>query len=195
MHPPTGVRNLKLLVGDIGTSYRQRMLPPAGVIVLLIAACAVWLHASQDLLAAATASMFFFSGCVVNWTRRKRLMLPGWRTAGLLAAVYASLDGTPGFNGLATILAVAGLVALVDLGLYVSRAIGEARQLNQQVRSMDERDLLELLPDEARADARRWQAGDDSKSDELALVLHLSALWKAMGNQQARDQAHGMVTL
>jgi hypothetical protein len=194
MNPPTGIRNLKLLVGDIGASYRQRMLPRVGVIVLLIAACAVWLHASQDLLAAVAASVLFFSGCIVNWPRRKRLMLPGWRTAGLLAAVYASLGGPSDYADVVQpALALVGLLAFVDMALYVLRAISEARRLNEQVQNMDEHDLLALLPDEARADARRWQAGDDSKSDELGLVLHLSAFWNALRTQQTGEQAHGIV--
>lgn len=199
MNAPVGDRNLKRLVGDVGASYRQRMLPPGGLVALAVAACAVWTHASPDLLTALTASLFLLTGCVVNWPQRRRLMLPGWRTAGFLGSLYLGLGGTSSASGLVQlVLVLGGLAALIDMALYLARTLGEAEQLNQRVAGMDEQTLLALLPEEAHADASRWLAGDDSKAAELALVLHLSVLWKALGSLQQTGQhehrTHGALT-
>lgn len=196
MTSPAGDRNLKRLVGDVGASYRHRMLPPIGFVALAVAASAAWMHASPDLLAAAAASACLLAGCVSHWPHRKRFVLPGWRTAGFLASLYTGLGGASRFDELAQpALALVGLMALVDMGLYVSRTIGKAEQLNEQVRNMDEHDLVALLPDEARADARRWQAGDDSKAAELALVLHLGALCMMLGVHRPDRNPHGIAAL
>lgn len=187
MNPPAGERSLKRLIGDVGASYRRLMLPPAGVLVLAVAACGIWLHQSREPLAAMAGSMFLLGGCVAQWPHRKRLTLPGWRTVGLLASLCGGLGGTAGLHALPqAILMLGGLAALVDMGAHVSRTLAAAKRLNRRLGEMDERDLLALLPEEARADARRWQAGDDGRSAELALVCHLSALWILLGRERAR---------
>lgn len=193
---PSGARDLKCLVGDIGASYRRRMLPPLGLVLAAMAAGAAWMQASPNLAAAAAGTSFLVTGCVVNWPRRRRLSFPGWRTVGLLASAYAGFGGALFPERLCiALLALGALAALADMGLYVLRTFGEATRLAEQVEHMDEHDLLALLPDQARDDARRWQAGDDSKAAELAVVIHLGALWMALELQRTHRHEHGMALL
>ncbi len=55
-----------------------------------------------------------------------------------------------------------------------------ARQLQGAADSLDDAQLLALLPADAAQLAQRWRAGDDRHAPELAVVMHLAVMHAAL---------------
>lgn len=181
MPPSARQRSLTSLIQDVGRAYLRRLLPPAWLALAILAAACAWMALSAHDLIALSALAIALGGLLVNWPRRAQRAWPLWRTLAL--ALAASLEAVPGWahhellrGSLFAIATASTLHALVHLAGSVRLSL----RLQRSARSLDEASLLAALPADAREDARRWCAGDDSKSKELSLVVNLAALWAAL---------------
>lgn len=180
MTEATQPRSLRQLVGPVGAQYLQRALPPGGVWVMLVLLSGV---ASLGTLPALAATAVVASAVVAQWPQRGTLWPGHWRVVGL--AVLAMLAWAPEPDLLSYWFEHG--VALVLLTLAAATAAGHvlqarrlARRLQQAADAMDEQRLLSLLPDEAASLALAWRAGDDSRGEELAVVMHLAVMHAAL---------------
>lgn len=177
-------RSLRQLVGPVGSDYLHRAVPPAWVWALLAASVGVALLVELPAMAAAA---LLASAVVVYWPRRQRPALGIWRLLGLVGLAVAAWVPEP--DGLAQwfehglSLAMMGLAGASTLA-HLVQARRLSRALQRAADAMDDQHLLALLPDEAAQAARQWRAGDDSRRQELAVVMHLAVMHAALAPQR-----------
>lgn len=171
-------RSLRQLVGPVGADYQRRALPPGWVwAVLGVLLAATWLSE----LPATAAAALVASAVVVHWPQRGRTHWLGWRLPAL--AVMAALLWGPEVlsqwfeHGLAVALMS---LASLSIGVHVWQSRQLARQLQGAADSLDDAQLLALLPADAARMAQRWRAGDDRHAPELAVVMHLAVMHAAL---------------
>lgn len=181
MPPIASERHLTGLIQDVGLDYLRRLLPPAWLALSMLGAATTWMALTTHDLIALSALAIALSGLLVYWPQRAQRPWPLWRTLAL--ALAASLEAVPGwahqFLLQGTLCLLAGASTLHAL-VHLSSSIRLSLRLQRSARALDDASLLAALPTEAREDARRWCAGDDSKSKELSLVVNLAALWAAL---------------
>lgn len=162
---------------------RRGRLPAAGlapgwvwaVLGVLLAATAL-----TELPATAAAALVA-SAVVVHWSQRGRIHWLGWRLPGM--AVLAALLWGPEVlsqwfeHGLAVVLMS---LASLSIGVHVWQSRQLARQLQGAADSLDDAQLLALLPADAAQMAQQWRAGDDRHAPELAVVMHLAVMHAAL---------------
>ncbi len=181
-------RSLQGLVGNVGSSYLRRIVPPVWVLAMTLVASAVlcqlahWAWPMVAIVAVAS------TGLLANWAKRRSPGPPGWRTLAVLLATLMLCRDDVGQSGVVRVLllsltAGSALHAL----LYMVEELRVAARLKRCANSLDDAALLDLLPFEAYRDARRWQEGDDSKAAELALAVHLSAMWLSIAQIGEHD--------
>lgn len=180
-------RSLRQLIGPVGADYLRRAVPPAWVWTALLAAVAVTCLVE---LPAVAAAGLVGSAVIVHWPRRRRPSLGHWRLFGL--AVLAMMVWVPEpdvmsewfEHGLSVaLLALAG----ASVASHVMQSRRLSRELQQAADAMDDNHLLALLPNEAAQLARQWRAGDDSRHDELAVVMHLAVMHAALAPRLQRS--------
>ncbi len=183
-----GGRNLQLLVGDVRRGYLRRALPPPWLIPLLGAVGLAWSAWSGAWLAPLAVYSIVSSGACMHWSRRLRPGPPGWRTLAVLLILWWQAHPGPGY---ATVLLLVAIACAVQALLQVAAAIRFAARLDRCARALDQGRLMRLLPAEARQDVHAWQAGDDSKTAQLALVVHLAVLHAALGKSAPASERLG----
>ena len=181
MPPSARERSLTSLIQDVGLDYLRRLLPPAWLALAILGAAVTWMALSAHDLIALSALAIALGGLFVYWPKRKQRPWPLWRTLAL--ALAASLEAVPGWAHQGVLRGALFLVASASAAHALVQLAGTVRlslRLQRSARALDDASLLAVLPAEAREDARRWCDGDDSKSDELSLVVNLAALWAAL---------------
>ncbi len=179
-------RTLRQLVGPVGSDYLRRALPPTWVWAVLALLLALALHGTLPALA---ATAVIGSAVVVHWPRRGLLWPGHWRMLGLLVLGVAAWVPEPDVlsdwfeHGLSVALLSLSAVSVLA---YVLQARRLAVRLQAAADTMDEQRLLQLLPEEAAAHALRWRDGDDSRAQELAVVMHLAVMHAALAPQVRR---------
>ena len=176
-------RNLRQLVGPVGGDYLQRALPPGGVWAMLVLLLGI---ASLGALPALAATALVGSAVVVYWPQRGAVWPGHWRVVGLAVLAMVAWAPEPDLlsqwfeHGVALLLLA---LALATTASHVLQARRLARRLQQAADALDEPQLLALLPEEATAIAAAWRAGDDSRGEELAVVMHLAVMHAALRPQ------------
>lgn len=176
-------RSLRQLIGPVGSDYLNRAVPPAWVCAVLAASVGVALLIELPAMAAAA---LLASAVVAYWPQRRRPALGVWRLLGL--AGLAAVAWVPEPDGLAEwfehglSLAIAALAG-ASICTHLVQARRLSRALQQAADGMDDQHLLALLPEEAAQAARQWRAGDDSRRQELAAVMHLAVMHAALSPQ------------
>lgn len=184
---------LHTLIGDIGRSYLRMSIPPpwlyVGVLFCGLALCSL----SGQILASLAASVIASAALTRLWpVRRQAPSLLRWRllTPMLLLAlvVLAGFDWDWFGSRIADLLI---FLAVLGYGAMAIRHVIEsarfARSLTQYVAALDDQQLIQQLPPEVSTIARSWLAGEDGRTEDIAHVLHLAALWmsiNAMNNGQ-----------
>lgn len=110
---------------------------------------------------------------------------PGFAAMLLLAATLA-LGVATGMWGARGAAGLAVVIAVVHVGSYAARVVGLSMRLQAVVDSLEDVELLALLPPDAAADARRWMTGAGGDAGRLAVVVPLAALHVALGRCDAR---------
>ena len=92
-------------------------------------------------------------------------------------------------HGLAVVLMS---LASLSIGVHVWQSRQMARQLQGAADSLDDAQLLALLPADAAQLAQRWRAGDDRHAPELAVVMHLAVMHAALAPRMRAGRAGGV---
>jgi hypothetical protein len=182
VHVVANERTLQSLIGPLGRSYLHKRLPPRWL--LLGGACVGlgWAALDATPLPRVAAVTALVGALLAGWPRKGQRRLPLWQGLGAAAALTIEAGFAFGADaGVVDGFLVALCVAsLLQVGWHLARALLAARRVQDYGRTLDERQLLSLLPPDARDDLQQWQRGDDAKAAELRLVVHLAALWLAI---------------
>jgi hypothetical protein len=120
---------------------------------------------------------------------RRRALVPLGHSgfaALLLLAASSALGVATGIWDARGAAGLAVVIAVVQAGGYAARVVGLSARLQAVVDSLEDVELLALLPADAAAEAQRWMAGAGCDAGRLALAVRLAALHVA----QRRCDAH-----
>lgn len=121
---------------------------------------------------------------------RRRALVPlghcGFAALLLLLAASSALGVAMGMWEARGAAGLAVVIAVVQAGGYAARIVGLSVRLQAVVDSLEDVELLAVLPADAAAEAQRWMAGAGCDAGRLALAVRLAALHVA----QRRCDAH-----
>ena len=152
---------------------------------LVLAAGAALMAAQPGVQAVAVLALALLCHRAFRRSSLAPLGNPGFAVLLLLLATSAlgiatGMWGAWGAAGLAVVIAV------VHVGSYAARVVGLSMRLQAVVDSLEDVELLALLPPDAAAEAGRWMAGAGGDAGRLAVAVPLAALHVALGRCDAR---------
>ena len=152
-----------------------------------------WLNASDEWMAPLSGAVAIFATALIarSPARRSNPLQWLWPSMLLILAILTELDiGWFRSHAAEIMLAIPAGMYLLSALTYLLGSAGLCIRLERYARSLDDDSLLQMLPPDAASDARRWLAGDDSRVRELALVVHLATLMKALQTICPRKARH-----
>ncbi|MCL7713577.1 hypothetical protein [Stenotrophomonas mori] len=172
---------LKELAAAVGLEFRRRRMPSGAACMAMLVAIGCGLFAVQDgmralaILTLAVLCHVVAGGSALVPVRRAGLLLM------LLLSVSVLLDAAPGAAGEDLAVWTALLIGTLQMLGYARRVMQLSCQLQAVVDSVEDAELMALLPPDVVPDAQRWIAGDQRVAGRLALLVPLAALHLALG--------------
>lgn len=171
-----GSYRLNGLAANVGADFRRRAMPSSWMCLgLVMAVGAAFMAVQPGMQALAVLALAVLCHRAFRQPALVPLRRPGF-AAMLLLAASSALGVVAGLWVARGLAELGGVIAVVQAAGYAACVSGFSVRLQAVVDSLEDAELLAVLPAEAAAEARRWMAGDERDAGRLAVVVPLAAL-------------------